>query len=79
MHAKATGWKKFRYYYVFFSVRPLNVEILNSNNPFSADRKYELPCQSFGSRPPAEITWWMDGKQLLPPAYNNSQKVSLFS
>lgn len=51
------------------------VEILNSQNPFSADRKYDIPCQSYGSRPPAEITWWLDGKQLLPPVYNYTQKV----
>ncbi|XP_050508875.1 synaptogenesis protein syg-2-like [Diabrotica virgifera virgifera] len=50
--------------------RPLTVEILISNNPFSADRKYDIPCQSFGSRPPAKITWIMDGKELLPPKYN---------
>ncbi|XP_057651793.1 nephrin-like isoform X2 [Diorhabda carinulata] len=50
--------------------RPLTVEILISNNPFSADRKYDIPCQTFGSRPPAKISWIMDGKELLPPKYN---------
>lgn len=51
------------------------MEILNSNNPLSADRKYEIPCQTFGSRPPAEISWWLDGKELAAPAYNHTQKV----
>ncbi|KAJ8966725.1 hypothetical protein NQ314_003342, partial [Rhamnusium bicolor] len=58
---------------LYLAVRPLTVEILSSNNPFSADRKYEIPCQTFGSRPPAKITWIMDGKDLKPPKYNTSQ------
>ena len=53
-------------------------EILSSNNPFSADRKYEIPCQTFGSRPPAKITWIIDGKELKPPKYNVSVLVSSF-
>ncbi|KAJ8957725.1 hypothetical protein NQ318_017622 [Aromia moschata] len=57
-------------------VRPLTVEILSSNNPLSADRKYEIPCQTFGSRPPAKITWIMDGKELLSPDYNATQTDS---
>ncbi|KAJ3650050.1 hypothetical protein Zmor_021760 [Zophobas morio] len=47
-----------------------------SNNPLSADRVYEIPCQTFGSRPPAKITWSMDNKELLPPKYNYSQTDS---
>lgn len=75
---KSDSQQKFQFYYVFsfFSVRPLKVEILNSNNPFSADRKYEIPCQTFGSRPPADISWWLDGKQLIPPRYNHTQQVN---
>ncbi|XP_074027396.1 sidestep VI isoform X2 [Leptinotarsa decemlineata] len=56
--------------------RPLTVEILSSNNPFSADREYEIPCQTVGSRPPAKISWIMDGKELQPPKYNISQTDS---
>lgn len=75
---KSDSQQKFQFYYVFsfFSVRPLKVEILNSNNPFSADRKYEIPCQTFGSRPPADISWWLDGKQLTSPRYNHTQQVN---
>ncbi|CAH1104103.1 unnamed protein product [Psylliodes chrysocephalus] len=56
--------------------RPLTVEILISNNPFSADRKYEIPCQTFGSRPPAKISWIMDGKELVAPKYNSTHTES---
>ena len=49
---------------VFFSVKPLSVSILSSNQPLSADRKYNISCQAVGSRPPANITWWMDAKAL---------------
>lgn len=70
--------QKFQFYYIFsfFSVRPLQVEILNSNNPFSADKKYDIPCQTFGARPPAQISWWLNEKPLLPPVYNHTQTVS---
>ncbi|KAF5301892.1 hypothetical protein FQA39_LY10547 [Lamprigera yunnana] len=56
--------------------RPLIVEILTSNQPFSADRKYEIPCQTFGSRPPAKITWWMDNKELKSYNFNYTQTNS---
>ena len=54
-----------------FTVRPISVEILNEVQPFSEYRKYELNCESVGSRPPAELSWWLDKRQLL----NHSQKV----
>ncbi|XP_060523485.1 nephrin isoform X2 [Cylas formicarius] len=56
--------------------RPISTEILSSNNPFSADRKYEIPCQTFGSRPPAKIAWIMDGKELKSPKYNVTQTTA---
>ena len=48
----------------FFSVKPLSASILSSNQPLSADRKYNIECQSVGSRPAAKITWWMDTNAL---------------
>ncbi|VVC28852.1 Fibronectin type III,Immunoglobulin subtype,Immunoglobulin-like domain,Immunoglobulin-like [Cinara cedri] len=32
--------------------------------PLTAGRKYKLPCRAYGSRPPAKLTWWMDGRRL---------------
>ena len=49
---------------LFFTVGPLDVRITESNQPFTASRKYELICQSSGSRPPAQVTWWKDGRRL---------------
>nr|XP_023021733.1 hemicentin-1 [Leptinotarsa decemlineata] len=43
---------------------PLDVKILGANQPLSAGRKYDLLCQSSGSRPPATITWWKNGQRL---------------
>src|SRR5699024_6245329 len=44
----------------------------------SAGRKSDIECRSWGSRPPAEITWWR-GSRRLPTAasrshYTNSQE-----
>nr|XP_015837001.1 PREDICTED: nephrin isoform X2 [Tribolium castaneum] len=43
---------------------PLDVKILGANQPLSAGRRYDLLCQSSGSRPPASITWWRNGQRL---------------
>lgn len=47
-----------------FQVSPLNVRLLGAHQPLSAGRRYDLLCQSAGSRPPAVITWWRDGQRL---------------
>lgn len=46
-------------------MRPLEVEILFNNQPLSADRQYEVQCQTIGSRPPSVITWWMGGMAIV--------------
>ncbi|XP_022914013.2 nephrin isoform X1 [Onthophagus taurus] len=56
--------------------RPLKVEILSSNQPLSADRRYEIPCQAFGSKPAVQITWSLDKKELKLPMYNSTQTDS---
>ncbi|XP_045465735.1 nephrin isoform X2 [Harmonia axyridis] len=56
--------------------QPLGVEIFGMNNPLSAERQYEIPCQTYGSRPSAQITWIMDGKELKPPRFNYTQSDS---
>ncbi|KAK0182606.1 hypothetical protein PV327_000726 [Microctonus hyperodae] len=54
-------------------LRPLSVSILSSEHaPLSADRKYEINCMTVGSRPPANLSWYMEGKLLT----NYTQKVS---
>lgn len=61
----------------FLPVRPLEVEILFSNQPLSADRQYEVECQAIGSRPPSVITWWMDGIALVAQPTKVSWFLSL--
>ncbi|KAH8417035.1 hypothetical protein KR222_001779, partial [Zaprionus bogoriensis] len=43
---------------------PLNIRLLGAYQPLSAGRRYDLLCQSAGSRPPAIITWWQNGIRL---------------
>ncbi|KAK5647693.1 hypothetical protein RI129_002585 [Pyrocoelia pectoralis] len=43
---------------------PVDVKILGANQALSAGRRYDLLCQSSGSRPPASITWWKNGQRL---------------
>lgn len=45
-------------------VRPLQVEILEREQPLSVGRETELACRAIGARPPAVITWWLNDRQL---------------
>lgn len=48
----------------YFSVKPLTVEIINPPTTLVADRRYEVICESTGSRPNAIITWYKGKRQL---------------
>lgn len=48
-----------------FSVRPLQVRITNPHRPILAGVSTEFQCKSFGSRPPARITWYLSEKQIV--------------
>uniref|UniRef100_A0A8D8TAK1 Protein turtle homolog A n=1 Tax=Cacopsylla melanoneura TaxID=428564 RepID=A0A8D8TAK1_9HEMI len=43
-------------------LRPLTVKILSAHQVLDADQRYRLSCESAGSRPPAVITWYKNGK-----------------
>ncbi|XP_023711739.1 nephrin isoform X2 [Cryptotermes secundus] len=45
-------------------LRPLTVRILSKELPLVADRRYDVSCESAGSRPPAVITWYKGKRQL---------------
>ncbi|XP_020288748.1 synaptogenesis protein syg-1-like isoform X2 [Pseudomyrmex gracilis] len=54
-------------------LRPLSVTILSSEHtPLSANRTYAITCITFGSRPAAAISWWMDDIKLV----NHTDTVS---
>jgi hypothetical protein len=42
----------------------LTVRILSKELPLVADRRYDVSCESAGSRPPAVITWYKGKRQL---------------
>nr|XP_040234888.2 neural cell adhesion molecule 1-like isoform X2 [Anopheles coluzzii] len=45
-------------------LKPLSVKIMNPQTPLVADRRYEISCESVGSRPNAIITWYKGKRQL---------------
>lgn len=57
---------------IFFSVGPSSVEIRGLEGPVSAGKLLRVECEAKGSRPPATLTWWLDGTMLT----STSQVVS---
>ncbi|XP_050730811.1 neural cell adhesion molecule 2-like [Eriocheir sinensis] len=51
------------------SFPPLEVTISGSPQHLAEGGVYTLTCEAWGSRPPANLTWWMDG-MLMTPAEN---------
>ncbi|ALC39700.1 CG42313 [Drosophila busckii] len=45
-------------------LKPLTVKIVDPPNSMTADRRYEVTCESSGSRPAAIITWYKGKRQL---------------
>ena len=54
------------------AVGPRTVEISGAEVPLSTGRNHILTCTSSGSRPPAKISWWRDGRRMK----HSKQKVS---
>ena len=44
-----------------FSVRPLTTTLLWDASPLTADREYEIRCQTVGAQPSAVVSWWING------------------
>jgi hypothetical protein len=57
-------YKKFIHYFKYHSVKPLDININLVENPLLAGRKVEFICDSSGSRPKAQITWFRDNRPL---------------
>jgi hypothetical protein len=55
------------------SVMPLQVSIQGRVEPLSANQTARVRCLSWGSRPPARLSWWL-GADRLPDSLS---KVSL--
>ena len=54
----------FTYVTLYFTVGPLDVELIGRKDPVSVGRLYEFRCQSVGARPPPHVTWWRGSIQL---------------
>lgn len=63
MKRKLLLFKK-NYFYFTLTVKPLVVQILTKEPRLSADKKYEVECRSSGSRPHANISWWIANRQM---------------
>lgn len=64
------------------TVRPLTVEIkkpatLGEGGVLTAERRYEVACESAGSRPPALVTWYKGKRQLKRITVSFSAQVYL--
>ncbi|CAL4179464.1 unnamed protein product, partial [Meganyctiphanes norvegica] len=50
--------------FCFSSVPPLDVKILGYKSSVNTGESYTITCESHGSRPPADLTWWRNEEQL---------------
>ena len=46
------------------SVAPVSVLIVNKGDQLVVGEPSDIVCRSSGSRPPAHITWYLDGKRV---------------
>ncbi|KAL3191062.1 hypothetical protein MRX96_019296 [Rhipicephalus microplus] len=56
---------------VLLNLKPVNVSIRNKDTPLKAGVLAHVECESYGSRPAPQFSWWLDGKELV----NNSRSV----
>ncbi|CAH1131742.1 unnamed protein product [Ceutorhynchus assimilis] len=58
-------------------LKPLVVNIVKSDIPLVADKKFEVTCESVGSRPPAIITWYKGKRQLRRTKEETMENVTI--
>uniref|UniRef100_A0A182QB13 Ig-like domain-containing protein n=1 Tax=Anopheles farauti TaxID=69004 RepID=A0A182QB13_9DIPT len=51
-------------YVLDMHLKPLTIKVINPPNTLVADKRYEIMCQSTGSRPNAIITWYKGKRQM---------------
>ena len=49
---------------------PLKIEVLNKESKLQVGEKRSFTCKSYGSRPPADLTWWLDNQKLEGDIYS---------
>ncbi|KAB0794697.1 hypothetical protein PPYR_11536 [Photinus pyralis] len=58
-------------------LKPLTARILKTVSPLVADRRYEVSCESAGSRPSAIITWYKGKRQLRRTKEETRENVTI--
>ncbi|GIY62329.1 uncharacterized protein CEXT_601011 [Caerostris extrusa] len=46
------------------TVKPTNVHITTTCRNISVRQPFEIVCGAKGARPPAQVSWWLDGEKL---------------
>ncbi|XP_076352695.1 cell adhesion molecule 3-like [Tachypleus tridentatus] len=46
------------------NLKPMEVQVISTHRHFCAGRQFGVECQTTGSRPPANITWWLGTRKL---------------
>ncbi|XP_018560909.1 neural cell adhesion molecule 2 [Anoplophora glabripennis] len=58
-------------------LKPLTARILKTVSPLVADKRYEVTCESAGSRPAAIITWYKGKRQLRRTKEETRENVTI--
>lgn len=61
--------------YVCFAVKPIAVSIVNGNNIISDGESARFVCDCFGSNPPADISWLLEGEPIRSSAITVSISI----
>lgn len=48
----------------FLVVKPIKIKIVSANDLLIAGKSVPLRCESWGSYPPAKVTWLLDGEPI---------------
>ncbi|XP_054708867.1 hemicentin-2-like isoform X1 [Uloborus diversus] len=56
------------------NLKPTEVQITSLFRPLSLGRPTEIVCMARGARPPAQISWWLDGEKLISRVTESSSR-----
>ncbi|GIY22407.1 uncharacterized protein CDAR_591121 [Caerostris darwini] len=59
------------------NLMPTAVYIINEYRPLLANNYFDIVCFAVGARPAAQMSWWLDGKQLMSHIEDRIEKENL--